>query len=65
MDIIPFSKVKPTPDNTHRPSAAQKLVIHYSLNGHVLCEATHQLSVDVNFLPIPLPVIHEMKRGSK
>ena len=64
MNIIPFPAINPTTNHTYKPSIGQKLVVHYILNGNVLCEAAHHLSADVNFLQIPLPVIHEMKRGS-
>lgn len=47
-----------------RPSSGQKLVLHYIIDGHVICEAAHHLSSDVNFLQLPIPVIHELKRKS-
>ena len=51
--------------NTGSRPLGQKLVLHYIVDGHVICEATHHLIADVNFLQIPIPVIHEMKRGSR
>ncbi len=54
----------PTTNYAHRPDSGQVLVVHYTLNGHVICEAAHHLTADVNFLQIPIPVIHEMKPSS-
>ena len=60
MDII-VTPSKPNL-NTGPGPPSHRVVIHYIFNGHVICEATHLLIADVNFLQIPLPVIHEMKR---
>jgi len=42
----------------------QKLTIHFSINKKVICEAACQLIPDIRFIEIPIPVIHQMTRGT-
>ena len=65
MTNIPHLRNKFDKNPHPQPSSGQKLVLHYIIDGHVICEAAHHLTAGVNFLQIPLPVIHEMKRGSR
>ena len=62
--IIPDYPDSPTTERTHRFSADQKLIIHYTLNGHVICEAEGRLTAGTRFIELPIPVIHQMTRGT-
>lgn len=50
--------------NTAFRPPGQRLVVHYIVDGKVLCEAEHLLTVDTKFVQIPIPVIHQMARSS-
>lgn len=41
----------------------KKLVIHYSINGHVLCETEYRLANDTKFIELPIPVRHRLIMG--
>ena len=63
MSSIAFPRNKSDHQAHPWPGAGQKLVIHYTLHGHVVCEAEHRLSADARFVELPIPVIYELKRG--
>ena len=48
-----------------RPDTGKKILVHYSLDGRVVCEATLHLTTTARFIELPLPVIHQMTRGKK
>ena len=50
--------------NTDYRLLGQRLIIHYIADGKVLCEAECRLTANTRFLEIPLPVIHQMMRGT-
>ena len=63
-NIIPFPGPNPTTEHTRRPGAGQKLVIHYSLNGRVLCETQCNMTATTRFVELPIPVRHRLMMGA-
>lgn len=55
---------KKIPDRNPCSKPDQKLLVHYTLNGQLVCEAEYHLANDEKFVQLPIPVIHQMERGT-
>lgn len=49
--------------NTGSQPPGKKLILHYTLNGHVICQTEYRLTADAKYVELPLPVQHRLLMG--